>query len=482
MSLYLQYRPKTLGDMVWQRHIIDVLLAQAQQEKFSSSYLLYGPRGTWKTSTARLLAKMVNSTTKDADGNPDVLTDPAAMLIDQWKTLDYVEIDAASHTWVDNIREEIIDKALYPPTNLKTKVYVIDEVHMLSKGAFNALLKIMEEPKPYLMFVLATTEINKVPDTIISRCQVFNFKHLSIDEIVWRLEHIAWKESMEYDGEALRLIARLSNWAMRDAIKYLEQVSILWPITQENVAQFLWVVSANVLQEFMNAIASKNYDAVVKILDWLVDWGTDLYALAKDILLYLDDHFMENPAAYAPLTWMMQEIAAEMKRYPHPALVWKRKLYMYCSGWWVAVETASVVSQPVEKSPASAVESVSTPEPVVQTEKEVLKTPVVSPPVEASVPVPIQSPSSQDFSWILEKIIEKVDKVMIRSALKQQTMIESFNDWVLSMIIINEQFYTIMQKQETVEYLNNIVSQVVWTPTVIAAKYMSKEDFMKQAL
>lgn len=125
----------------------------------------------------------MNCTTFTADGQPDLLNDPAAVLIDENKTLDFVEIDAASHTGVDNIREEIIDKALYPPAHLKKKVYVIDEVHMLSKGAFNALLKIMEEPPSYLIFILATTELHKVPDTIISRCQVFNFKQLTIDEI-----------------------------------------------------------------------------------------------------------------------------------------------------------------------------------------------------------------------------------------------------------------------------------------------------------
>jgi len=140
----------------------------------------------------------MNCTTFTADGQPDLLNDPAARLIDENKTLDFVEIDAASHTGVDNIREEIIDKALYPPAHLKKKVYVIDEVHMLSKGAFNALLKIMEEPPSYLIFILATTELHKVPDTIISRCQVFNFKQLTIDEITGRLQYIASAEHITY--------------------------------------------------------------------------------------------------------------------------------------------------------------------------------------------------------------------------------------------------------------------------------------------
>jgi len=194
MSLYLKYRPQTFDEVTWQKHITEILKKQIETKNTMHNYLFFGPRGTGKTTNARILAKAVNCL------NP-INWNPCnqcinCKLINENKTIDFVEIDAASHTQVDNIREEIIEKAPYPPTQLKKKVYIIDEVHMLSKAAFNALLKIMEEPPEYLMFILATTEINKIPDTIVSRCQIFNFKKLTKDEILQRLEYIAQKENI----------------------------------------------------------------------------------------------------------------------------------------------------------------------------------------------------------------------------------------------------------------------------------------------
>lgn len=189
------------------------------------NYLFCGPRGTGKTTSARILAKAINCLNPH-DGNP--CNECAnCKTINESTTLDYVEIDAASHTGVDNIRDEILSKALYPPTQLKKKIYVIDEVHMLSKGAFNSLLKTVEEPKGNVCFILATTEIHKVPDTIISRCQVFQFKKVSETEIANHLAYICDHEGFTYEKPALELIANISDGGVRDAVKYLDQVSIL---------------------------------------------------------------------------------------------------------------------------------------------------------------------------------------------------------------------------------------------------------------
>lgn len=195
MSLANKYRPQTFDGIIGQKHITEILKAQMSSARQTHhNYLLFGPRGTGKTTAARILAKAVNCLHPD-NGNP-CNTCFNCQTINEGKTLDYVEIDAASHTGVDNIREEILDKAAYPPTNLKKKIYVIDEVHMLSKGAFNALLKTIEEPRDNVCFILATTEIQKVPETIISRCQVFNFKKVDKQEIARHLQFICTQEGL----------------------------------------------------------------------------------------------------------------------------------------------------------------------------------------------------------------------------------------------------------------------------------------------
>ncbi len=322
MSLYLKYRPDSFDSLVGQHHIVDVLKAQLASGKVNHNYLFYGPRGTGKTSTARLLAKAVN--------DENFLTKPDLELaerIDSGKILDYVEIDAASHTGVDNIREEIIEKALYVPTVLKKKVYVIDEVHMLSKGAFNALLKIMEEPPEYLMFILATTEIHKVPDTILSRCQVFNFRNHSIQDIVSNLKNIATEEEIKTTDDGLAMIAKLAQWGQRDAIKYLEQVSILGEVNAENVSTFLGVVSHQTLAGIVEWMKAKELENTIKIFEDLHQWGSDLMAVSKDLLQYFDEHFLEDPALYSSLAQIRTKIISQMRASSMPLISIKAGVY-----------------------------------------------------------------------------------------------------------------------------------------------------------
>jgi len=245
--------------------------------------------------------------------------------------LDFIEIDAASHTGVDNIREEITEKALYHPTILPKKIYIIDEVHMLSKGAFNALLKIMEEPPAYMTFILATTELHKVPETVISRCQTFQFKKLSSEEIIGRLQYIAKEEQIKTDDEALVLIAKLAEGVMRDATKYLEQVSIVGDVTVERVSHYLGIVGEQQLKILLDAIETKDWDKILTILNDIQQKGIELSQFAKQMLGYLNEHFHEMPSFASVMTRLFSDIIMQIKYYPEPLLTYKTCIYQYIS-------------------------------------------------------------------------------------------------------------------------------------------------------
>lgn len=291
MSLYTKYRSQTFDDLIEQDTTKDILKQQVMTWAVNHNYLFFGSRGIGKTSVARILAKAVNCLDQQW-GNPCNKCSNC-VAINAGQTMDIIEIDAASHTGVDNVREEIIGKAAYPPSMLRKKVYIIDEVHMLSKGAFNALLKIMEEPPAHLMFILATTEAHKVPDTIISRCQVFNFRKITRAGMVWHLQNICKLEGLTCELEALELIARLAEGGMRDAVKYLEQVSVLWAITASNVTSFLGISPLQTIQEFVKAGVSGDTATMMTMIDQCVDQSIDISNFVKDSLWYLDSEFQQ---------------------------------------------------------------------------------------------------------------------------------------------------------------------------------------------
>lgn len=341
MSLYIKYRPQNFDQIVEQRHIVDILKAKVMQDSLqNSNYLFYGPRGTGKTSAARIFAKALNCLQLE-NGNPCNLCENCNA-INQNKSIDFVEIDAASHTGVDNIREEVIDKAPYPPAHLRKKVYIIDEVHMLSKGAFNALLKIMEEPPQYLVFILATTEIHKVPETIISRCQVFNFKKISTGELTKHLTAICGKESLSCEPEAITTIAKMAEGCARDAVKYLDQVAILGDVTSEHVSQFLGVAPETLIQHFIQAMREDDETKLFTIVDSLQENGIDVQNFIKQLLLYIEEHMHEDMETMLKLVDILKNISFSLKIFPQPYIIIKSELYKYFHPTHAAVPSEQV--------------------------------------------------------------------------------------------------------------------------------------------
>ncbi len=291
MAFYQKYRSQKFSDLIGQDHVRDTLLFAVKSGKVSHAYLLTGPRGTGKTSTARLLAKAVNCLTtiekmkegEKASGEPcNICT--SCVEIAEGKSVDIVEIDAASHTGVDDVRD-LIEKAQYAPVRAKNKIYIIDEVHMLSKSAFNALLKTLEEPPKHLVFILATTEAYKLPPTILSRVQRYDFKRVSKDDIAENLKKIAVAEKIDIGDDALELIALSAQGGHRDAIVSLEKISSLEKkITLADAENILGVADKKFVFQFLGAIFNARPEEGLKIAHRLYEDGIDMVQFNKDVL------------------------------------------------------------------------------------------------------------------------------------------------------------------------------------------------------
>lgn len=285
-ALYRVYRPKTFGDVVGQEHIVKTLKNQIKNNNIGHAYLFSGTRGTGKTSTAKIFARAVNCL------NPinEEPCNECEICIDTLNDniMDIVEIDAASNNSVDDIRE-LRESVKYTPSKAKYKVYIIDEVHMLSQGAFNALLKTLEEPPSYVIFILATTEPHKIPATILSRCQRFDFKRVSSKDIASRMSYICKKENIEAEEKALSLIARNSQGALRDALSILDQCMSFGneKIEHNDVIELLGTVNIDELFELSQSIIDENTKKSLEILNEFIIWGKDIRNLINDLI----DHF-----------------------------------------------------------------------------------------------------------------------------------------------------------------------------------------------
>lgn len=290
-ALYRKYRPKTFDEICGQEAVVTSLKNQVKNNEISHAYIFQGTRGTGKTSAAKILSRAVNCL-HPVDGNPCNECENCKSILNE-SSLDVVEMDAASNNGVDDIRE-LKEKVIYPPQSLKYKVYIIDEVHMLSKGAFNALLKILEEPPRHLIFILATTEIEKIPATILSRSQKYNFKRISIEKISENLKKITELEGKSCDDEVFTLIAKSSDGAMRDALSVLDQLLTKNKdhIKLEDAMEVLGISSSELLFNLSRALIEKNVNESLLAIDEIYKEGVDFNTLSSQILSHFRDLLM----------------------------------------------------------------------------------------------------------------------------------------------------------------------------------------------
>lgn len=300
-ALYRKYRPSTLEDVIGQDAVIKILKNAIINNKICHAYMFSGPRGIGKTSIAKILAKTVNCLNLD---NGDACGKCGNCLsISNNSNPDIIEIDAASNNGVDEIRE-IKSKINLVPNQLKYKVYIIDEVHMLSIGAFNALLKTLEEPPEHVIFILATTDLHKVPVTIISRCQCLEFHRISCDDITKRLKYISDKENINIDDSVLKRIAELSDGGMRDAVGMLDKLNAYSNsnITMDDFEKVNGIVSLSERIEFLDNIMNGNIDHVIEFIDYIYDNGKDFIVFVQDMINLCKDlcisYYIENEKKY----------------------------------------------------------------------------------------------------------------------------------------------------------------------------------------
>ncbi len=300
-ALYRKYRPQTFDDVVGQLAVTQTLKTQLITGKMSHAYLFTGSRGTGKTSCAKILAKAVNCLDPQ-DGNPCNRC-AACQAIDAGSCMDVLEIDAASNNGVDNVRD-LRDDAVYSPSQVKMRVYIIDEVHMLSISAFNALLKIIEEPPEHLLFILATTELHKVPATILSRCQRFAFRRISQEDIASRLQFVAYQEGIDLDDSAARVLSRMADGGMRDGLSLLDQCasSFQGELTAQRVYDCLGIAGQQRCAELMGYISRRETRKALELFDSLYADGKDLGAMLDELTCLTRDLLILKTAPQAAVS------------------------------------------------------------------------------------------------------------------------------------------------------------------------------------
>ncbi len=408
MSLYRKYRPQTFADVSGQQTVVTTLSEAVRQGKVAHAYLFAGPRGTGKTSLARILAKSLLT-----EGMEDsVLKEQTIKGVEEGTVTDLIEIDAASNRGIDDIRS-LVEKIQFSPVAAVAKVYIIDEVHMLTREAFNALLKTLEEPPAYAYFILATTELQKVPATIQSRCQRFTFRQIADDDMIRRLQYIAEQESIVIEPQAVQAIARHAQGGLRDAISMLDQLRSLPAITVEDVQQRMGGIGIEHVTRVLDAIASGNRETIIRSIDTLDEAGVSLESFARELLAELRRMLHKAVEQKQPidetvrLIDLVLQAVKDLRYSPVPALALEAAL-LQASGQRAAGsgQESEVRRQQSEAAPANTIPSAPAP----------IAAPAQNSPQPAATNHSITQPINLSFEALLDKWPDIVNQTMPSSA------------------------------------------------------------------
>lgn len=476
MTLYRKYRPQAFSDVSGQDHVTKTLINASKQGTISHAYLFNGPRGTGKTSSARIIAKVLNC--ENIKNSTPCQTCDACTQITAGNLIDIIEIDAASNRGIDEIRD-LKETLLYQPSFVKSKVYIIDEVHMLTKEAFNALLKTLEEPPEYVYFILATTELEKIPETIISRCQLFHFRRIGVEDIVKRMEFICNEEKIKFDEGGLREIAIQAEGGLRDALTLLEQLrDSLDILDQDSVRNFLGMSDQSLIRGLLDACNAGDKTGACEAASKLLIGMRTFTQVYKDVLEAARENFLENLNAgksTSQIRNMIERLEKNNQLFrssQFPQLALEVTIAELMEG--VAedvVQPAPRVHRKVEKviepTPApikSAPVSAPIPAPPAP-EKLVTKT--VEPKVEPVKEVKNTEPPAQtgdiglrDIKRSWRKIIDNVKRPTIRISLKEVELVELKGTTIIA-AVSSEFHFKQLCKMEHIKEIEDTINEIV---------------------
>ncbi|WKZ41553.1 MAG: DNA polymerase III subunit gamma/tau [Anaerolineales bacterium] len=457
-ALYRKYRPKQWDTVIGQDHVIQTLTNSIKADRVGHAYLFAGPRGTGKTTVARLLAKAVNCLNEDPTQRPDNTCDHCKA-VNENRFLDLIEIDAASNTSVDDVRD-LRDKINFAPTQGKYKIYIIDEVHMLSTAAFNALLKTLEEPPPHAIFVLATTEIHKIPATVLSRCQRHEFRRVPIDEIVKNLKTITASENIQADDEALTLIARQSAGGMRDAQSLLDQLaSTGTKITLALAQQVLGTATSQTVLDVITSILDHQPARGLETIHHALDSGADPRSLARQLVEYTRGLMliqMGNAEQVEATREVKTQMEAHANAFNTSDVLRMMKIFNNAAtdlrgGWQPSLSLELALAEVIDAPAEVAQVAVSSPQGATP---RIKPQPVSAPAAESKPEVKSEAPSPEEESAVSSGDIVKAWKSLINTLPKAQANLGALMNSVKMIDVQGKTLILGMASDVLVEKLN----------------------------